>query len=116
MRRFFPNPTSGRNGVFFVFYPFGAVSVTYPSRCDRADFAFREESDMSRAEPFRKRKNGEKGAVLNNSPGGSGILLKNTKEDSKTKETKDTKKENTPVFRNIKFLVSITYIFVGYRF
>ena len=29
---------------------------------------------------------------------------------------KDTKKENTPVFRNIKFLVSITYIFVGYRF
>ena len=41
---------------------------------------------------------------------------KDTKEDSKTKETKDTKKENTPVFRNIKFLVSITYIFVGYRF
>ena len=67
----------GKERRFFVFYPFGAVSVTYPARCDRADSAFREGSDMSRAEPFRKRKNGEKGAVLNNSPGGSGILLKN---------------------------------------
>ena len=95
-----------------MFYPFGAVSVTYPSRCDRADSAFREGSDMSRAEPFRKRKNGEKGAVLNISPGGSGILLKNSWLNRWFSAVKIQKKENTPVFRNIKFLVSITYIFV----